>query len=471
MFLEGKIRNATHVSGARSSVGSARAGRRVGRTFATALLLFSFILLPSKKSPAAPPAAHARPEKAAPAPIGLWHAELIPSVGHEVFFDLRIATKGAKLSAALVNDRSEFAFTSAAWDGTTLALELANYDATIVARMKGGRLEGGYTRVVAAGLAEVPFRASRKPRARVAAPKTGASLGGSWGVEMFDGKKTERLTGIFRQAGSAVTGTFLSTTGDYGSLHGTFDGEQLVLTVFDGVHVYRFDAELLPDGTLAGEYRSRTNPPVPWRGRRLDAASRENFLPDAFDIVKARNPGAPYVVSFPDAEGRIVSTSDARFSGKPMLVAFMGTWCSNCADEAPFLRDLDSKYGPRGLAVVSLTFEYTDDAERNRRQVRRFAERFGTTHPILLAGTTRDAPASPATLPLEGWEGYPTTLFLDRAHRIVRIHSGFDGPATGERFTKTKKEMEAVVEALLRAPDEHGAGAPLSREHGSPLEK
>ena len=285
----------------------------------------------------------------------------------------------------------------------------------------------------------------------MAAPKGAESVDGSWGVEMLDGKKTERLTGVFRQAGSAVTGTFLSTTGDYGSLHGTFDGEQLVLTVFDGVHVYRFDAELLPDGTLAGEYRSRTNPPVPWRGKRMDAASEGTFLPGSFDIVKPRNPAAPYVVSFPDVEGRLVSTGDARFAGKPMLVAFMGTWCPNCADEAPFLRELEAKYGPRGLAVVSLTFEYTDDVERNRRQVKRFVERFGTTHPILLAGTTKDAPASPATLPLEGWEGYPTTLFLDRQHRIVKIHSGFDGPATGERSVKLKKEIEAAVEMLVGA--------------------
>jgi thiol-disulfide isomerase/thioredoxin len=412
-----------------------RSRRGASLAFAAAL-----ILLPSKKIFSSPPV---------PAPIGLWHAALVPSEGHEVFFDLKIVAKGSGLSAALVNDRADFAFTSASWDGTKLTLELENYDARIVAEMKGDRLEGGYTRVVAAGLAEVPFRASRNARPSVAAPKGGASLDGSWGVEMIDGKKTERLAGVFRQKGRAVAGTFLSTTGDYGSLHGTFDGEQLVLTVFDGVHVYRFDAELLPDGTLAGEYRSRTNPPVPWRGRRLDAASLATFLPGSFDIVRPRNPAAPYVVSFPDVEGRIVSTSDARFSGKPMLVAFMGTWCPNCADEAPFLRDLDAKYGPRGLAVVSLAFEYTDDVERNRRQVKRFVERFGTTHPILLAGTTRDAPASPATLPLDGWEGYPTTLFLDREHRIVRIHSGFDGPATGERFTKLKKEIEGAVEMLL----------------------
>jgi thiol-disulfide isomerase/thioredoxin len=395
-------------------------------------------------------AAAASPSAAGvPAPVGLWHAELIPSEGHEVFFDLKVVAKGSGLFASVLNGAAEIPFTSADWDGANLTLELAHYDAKVVAEPKGPELEGRYARVVATGLAEVPFRASRRaptaPRS-----KGGVSLDGSWGVEMGNTKNVEKLTGVFRQKGSAVTGTFLSTTGDYGALHGTFDGERLVLSVFDGVHVYRFDAELLPDGTLAGEFRSRMNPPVSWRGKRLDAAAAESFLPGSFDIVRPKDPSLPYVVSFPDVEGRIVSTADARFAGRPMLVAFMGTWCPNCADEAPFLQNLEEKYGPRGLEIVSLSFEYTDDVERNRRQVKRFIDRFGTRHPILLAGTTKGAPASPAVLPLEGWEGYPTTLFLDRQHRIVKIHSGFDGPATGERFAKVKKQIEAVIEMLLR---------------------
>jgi thiol-disulfide isomerase/thioredoxin len=397
-------------------------------------------LLLSENLPAAPPAA----------PVGLWHADLVPSAGHEVFFDVKIAGKGSSLSASLLNGTSEIPFTSAAWDGAKLTLELANYDARIVAEVTAGRLEGGYTRVVATGLAEVPFRASRRAPPPVPAPKGGASIDGSWGVEMSEGKRVEKMTGVFRQKGGAVTGTLLSTTGDYGALHGTFDGERLVLSVFDGVHVYRYDAELLPDGALAGEYRSRTNPPVSWRAKRLDAASAATFLPGSFDLVKPKDPSAPYAVSFPDVEGRMVSTADARFAGRPMLVAFMGTWCPNCADEAPVLRDLYAEYRPKGLEVISLAFEYTDDVERNRRQVKRFIERFGTRHPVLLAGTTKAASASPAILPLEGWEGYPTTLFLDRRHRIVKVHSGFDGPATGERFTKLKKELVKAVEALLR---------------------
>ena len=51
---------------------------------------------------------------------------------------------------------------------------------------------------------------------------------------------------------------------------------------------------------------------------------------------------------------------------------------------------------------------------------------------------------------LDGWKGYPTTLLLDRGHRIVKAHSGFDGPSTGkERFAAQKKELEEAVKGLL----------------------
>jgi thiol-disulfide isomerase/thioredoxin len=407
-----------------------------------ALVGVALLLLPSKKILSSPPVLP---------PVGLWHAALVPTPDYPVLFDLRIVEKGKGLAAFLVNGAIEAPFTSATWDGTTLALDLPHYDAKIVATKSGDGFTGRYTRVVAAGLADVPFRASREAPAAPAARANGMSIAGSWAFEMGAAQgKVERLTGVFAEGGSALTGTLLSTTGDYGALHGWFDGESLLLTNFDGVHVYRFDGELLPDGTLAGEYRSRTNPPVPFRARRLPEAAADANLPTATAIVRPRDPNARYTFAYPDADGKIVSSEDARFAGKPLVVSFMGTWCPNCFDEAPVLRDLHAAYGPKGVEFVSLAFEYTDDVARNRRQVKRFAERHGVRYPVLIAGATNGARDSAAIAPLEGWEGYPTTLFLDRKHRIVKTFSGFDGPATGERFAKAKKELEDGVQAILR---------------------
>jgi thiol-disulfide isomerase/thioredoxin len=183
---------------------------------------------------------------------------------------------------------------------------------------------------------------------------------------------------------------------------------------------------------------------------RLDDKGAAAFLPDGFSAVRAKDPSKPFRFASPDADGQMVSSEDARFAGKPMIVTFSGTWCPNCNDEAPVLEALRARYGSRGLEVVALHFEYTDDVARSRRLLKSFAARYGVTYPILLAGTTKDAKTSGVSLQLEGTRPYPTTLFLDRTHRVVKTHVGFDGPATGERFTKLKKEMEETVESLLR---------------------
>ena len=39
----------------------------------------------------------------------------------------------------------------------------------------------------------------------------------------------------------------------------------------------------------------------------------------------------------------------------------MGTWCPNCMDETKFLAPFYDKYNSKGLEVVALAFERTDD--------------------------------------------------------------------------------------------------------------
>jgi len=376
-------------------------------------------------------------------PAGLWHAKLSPTESHPVEFQVRIAKKGSALSATLINGTASEPFSGVRWDGSTLTLEMAHYDAKIVASPKGEGLEGSFTRIVASGTREFPFSASRKAPPAPAVKKRGVSVAGTWAVEIArEGGKSESVVALFSQKGTAVTGTMATSSGDYGPLHGTFDGERLVLSVFNGVFVYRFTAELLPDGTLAGEFRAGKSPPADWKGTKKPSASLEAG-------PAAKEPEKPFVFALPDLDGKTVSSTDSRFAGKAMIVTAMGTWCPNCHDEAPVLEELFSKYRAKGLEVVAMTYEYTDDLERNRRLISQFRQRSGVTYPILWAGATKESASSPLFLRVDGPRAFPTTLFLDRQHRIVGIHSGFDGPATGDRFTKLKKEWEEKVRTLL----------------------
>jgi thiol-disulfide isomerase/thioredoxin len=369
--------------------------------------------------------------------------------GLEVAFGLEVEAKGRTFSGALVNGTARSAFTSVSWDGESLTLELAHYDGRLVARRAGDGLAGTFTRVIPSGTIEVPFRAARTAPALPKPPKGSPTVTGDWGVEMGEGEKASRLLATFRQDGGRATGTLLGSTGDYGPMHGTWDGKALVLTVFDGVFIYRLDGVAGGDGSLSGTFRSRSGVPTPWKARRLDAAGAAAWLPGGSSIVRAKDPDVRVAFSFPISPGKVVSLDDPELKDKPVVIAISGTWCPNCHDEAPVLDEIYRRYRGKGLAVVSLSYEYTEDPERSFRQIARFRERHGVTYPILFAGTTKSASASAPISLLEGWKGYPTTLFLDRSHRIVKAHSGFDGPSTGARFAVQKKELEETVKGLL----------------------
>jgi len=383
------------------------------------------------------------------APVGRWYATLEPAPGLEVPFGLKVESKGGVLSGALVNGTAESRFTSVSWDGERLLLRLDHYDGRIEARVAEGKLAGTFTRAIPSGTIEAPFRAALSQPAVPAPPKGAASLAGDWGVEMGEGEKASRLLATFRQKGGEASGTLLGPTGDYGPMHGSWDGTSLVLSVFDGVFIYRIDAKADGAGRLAGTFRSRSGTPARWTAQRLDASGASAWLPGGGSLVRAKDPGARVAFSYPSAPGKPVSLDDPELAGRPVLVAISGSWCPNCHDEAPVLEEIYRKHRGKGLAVVALSYEYTEDAERSFRQIARFRERHGLTYPILFAGTTKGAAASMPIALLDGWKGYPTTLFLDRSHRIVKAHSGFDGPSTGARFAAQKKELEAAVKEIL----------------------
>jgi hypothetical protein len=45
---------------------------------------------------------------------------------------------------------------------------------------------------------------------------------------------------------------------------------------------------------------------------------------------------------------------------------------------------------------------------------------------------------------------FPTTVFLNKKHEVVKVHAGFNGPSTGEFFETWKKEFNQTVDELLK---------------------
>lgn len=274
-----------------------------------------------------------------------------------------------------------------------------------------------------------------------------ADFSGRWSVrfESSDGAAIG-VFAISKLDPETITGTFMTTTGDYRYLAGRVDGDLMRLSTFDGAHAFLFHARMQDDGTIEGDFWSGNWWHETWTATRDPDAQ----LPDMFEQTTVADADALDDLVFKALDGtptKVADLLDATDAAARVLYVF-GTWCPNCADAAAELKRLKDLHSD-DLGVVGLAFELTDDHERSATQVRRYIERHGGTWPILIAGLSDKSKAS-AELPiLDKVRSYPTTIFLNNSNEIVSIHTGFTGPATGEAFSDQQREYERIIDELI----------------------
>jgi thiol-disulfide isomerase/thioredoxin len=255
-----------------------------------------------------------------------------------------------------------------------------------------------------------------------------------------------------RNGEAGLEGTIISNTGDYGHFAGQVKGDNFSLAHFDGSYVYLLTGALggggdTPD-TLRGLFHAGLRTQTPWVAVRSTGAPHLKALTENTRADTTE----PFRFAFPDLDGRVVTERDPRFKGKVVMVDVFGTWCPTCHDAAPELVKLYRKYRGRGLEIVGLAYEVSGDTALDRRQVRRYREKFGIPFTLLLAGVN-DTEAAAATLPqLQGFTSFPTTIFLGRDGKVRRIHAGFYGPATGAQHAKQVADWDREVDRLLGEP-------------------
>jgi peroxiredoxin len=70
--------------------------------------------------------------------------------------------------------------------------------------------------------------------------------------------------------------------------------------------------------------------------------------------------GKPLTISGTSITGQMISTADLK--GKVVLVQFWATWCSGCLAEIPHLQDVFARYHARGLEIVGISRDASDDS-------------------------------------------------------------------------------------------------------------
>lgn len=294
----------------------------------------------------------------------------------------------------------------------------------------------------------VPFTAAPAKTRFETTEKPNTTITGNWETTFSPNTDDSyKAKGIFTQNGNTVTGTFRTETGDYRYLDGVINGNQMQLSTFDGSHAFLFTATVT-DSTLNGTFYSGNHWKEPFTAKRND-----NFtLADANTLTYLKEGYATLAFTFPDENGNLISLTDDRFKNKVVVVQIMGTWCPNCLDESNYYAQYYNNNKDKDIEFVALAFEYAKTEATAFKNIKRLKDRVGINYPILLAqtGTTSKSKANEKLPMLNHVLSYPTSIFIDKTGKVRKIHTGFNGPATGDKFTEFKAEFTAFVDELLR---------------------
>lgn len=277
-------------------------------------------------------------------------------------------------------------------------------------------------------------------------PSPQVDFNGKWEVTFSPACSDCRYksVGIFNQNGNSVTGTFLTETGDYRFLEGNVYGNNMYLSCFDGSHAFLFECKLTGD-SLQGVFYSGNHYKENFVGMRNEKF--ELTHPDSITYLK---PGYKQIeFAFPDLADNLVVFPSEKYANKVVIIQIMGSWCPNCMDETHYLSTLYKQYNKKGLEIIALCFERQTDKQKAISSILRMKNNAAAEYDFLLAGSHQKADASKALPMLSSINSFPTTIFIDKKNRVRKIHTGYNGPATGQYYLSFVEKTNSFIEMLL----------------------
>ncbi len=378
---------------------------------------------------------------------GQWRA-VIAMQNQQMPFNFEVENKGDSQLIYLVNGKEKLLLNEISYKNDSVKISMPFYDCEIIGKTNGKKLEGVYIKHLPNKEYRLPVVANwgQSFRFEQTATQTTLNFSDKWDVDFIEENgDTTKSVGIFVRNGTDVTGTFLTTTGDYRFLAGNIDGNRLNLSCFDGEHAFLFRATINADSTLAGTFWSGSAYAAKWVARRNPNAELPN--PDSLTFLKAGYDRLNF--SFPDLNGNDVSLIDKKYKDKVVIVQMLGSWCPNCMDETIFLSKYYQTNKDKQIEIVGLAYERNPEFNEATKRLKKMKLRFEIEYDLLIAGTYNKAAAA-ATLPmLNHVLAFPTTIFIDKKGRVRKIHTGFNGPGTGIYYDRFVEEFDIFIKKLL----------------------
>jgi thiol-disulfide isomerase/thioredoxin len=291
---------------------------------------------------------------------------------------------------------------------------------------------------------KIPFFAnlnSKPPKKTVPS----GNLSGKWETH-FSPETTdeENALGIIAQTENHITGTFRTETGDYRFLEGFIEGSKFYLSAFDGSHAFLINGTL-NDKKAQGNFYS---------GKHYSTNFVANYNPnyelrnpDSITVLKSEDKIFGFQLKTVDGTNYVFPNNDMR--GKVVIVQIMGTWCPNCMDETNYYKELYDKYHSKGLEIISIGYEAADSFEEQATKILTLKQRKSLEFIFLVGGKASKGIASNQFKMLNEVISFPTSIYIGRDGEVKRIHTGFNGPGTGDVYLEYVEKTNALIESLL----------------------
>ncbi|POY35677.1 TlpA family protein disulfide reductase [Solitalea longa] len=380
---------------------------------------------------------------------GVWRTTLRTESGREIPFNFNFSHgKDDMPFVEIMNGEERLRVDDIRITNDSVFIKMPFFDSEFKGRFEGDLIKGEWVKHLADKDVAMKFVAEPDTYWRFIESKITAkeNVTGRWSTTFVADKDTTAAIGEFVQHDNKLTGTFLTTTGDYRYLEGTVAGDEFYLSCFDGGHAYLFTGRIENQKIIEGKFYSGLSHIENWTAIKDEKAT----LPDAYSLAKLKEGQKRLDFAYPDLNRQIVSLKDPKFKDKVIVVQLLGSWCPNCMDETKFLADFYKQNKSKGLEIVGLAFERTSNFERSKNSVMKFKNRFDVQYDLLITNKTSDSKQRNEALPmLDHIVGFPTTIIIGKDGEVRKIHTGFNGPGTGKHYDDFVKEFSTYINELL----------------------
>lgn len=373
---------------------------------------------------------------------GPWRFELQAAFA-DIPFIIQFKENKKGLTGTLENGKESIKLTDIQVAGKNITIPLQMYEMTLELQIVDkGVMDGFLVRHNKDPKVKTPVVGKAGVAERFAKQKEAPQidLNGRWSVVLSHDNNTKE-TGVllFEQKGSTLNGSILTPTGDYRYIAGQVYGNKFEAASFDGIYNYLLSGEV-KDGKLTAKILAGYTTQI--EGKKDQKAE----LPDAYKQTQL--PSLSF--KFPDLKGKMVSLDDPQFKNKPVIVQFFGSWCPNCIDEMNYMIPWYNKNSKRGIEIIALSFERSLNESEAKRQLLKVQKKTKLPYTLLLAGSTSADKPTDKIKGLQNFISFPTTVFLNKKHEVVKVHAGFNGPSTGEFYEKWIVDFNKTVDDLLK---------------------